>query len=305
VPPRDAPFGLHAVVTDHFLGGAWTIDGGGDRLALALVKRLRALGGRIRFRARATAIEVDAGQVAGVVARLPDGDERLPAELVVANVHPKVALGLLPEGVTKKAWRTRIEGLTPGRAHLGVYLRVRGDLSDLAHRNLYRFRSFDPEDADRSASAGHVPFWFLTAPGARSPAAADGAGVVLGLTQLDWATARGWADAGTYAADKERLLDAFVEAAREDYPGWEVVRREASTPLTTFRYTGAPEGACYGLYHSVDQMGRYRVPPYGRVPGLWMVGQAVGFPGICGSMVTAYVAASGILGGSLMEEVRA
>ncbi|MEZ4239211.1 MAG: FAD-dependent oxidoreductase [Myxococcota bacterium] len=45
VPPAEAPFGLHAIVLDHFLAGAYTVEGGGDKLARTMSRRVRALGG--------------------------------------------------------------------------------------------------------------------------------------------------------------------------------------------------------------------------------------------------------------------
>lgn len=306
VPPRDAPFGLHAIVTDHFLQGAATIDGGGDRLALALVQRLRALGGRVRFRARVEAIDVEDGAATGVVV----GGARIPADLVIANAHPRHVLELLPEGATRPAYRDRVLDTVPGRAHLGVYMRIEGDLRPLAARNLYRFSTFDDAALERPATPDAVPFWFLTAPGAREAAPRPGAEqVVLALIQADWATVRDLAGGRigvpgqpaayatpAYQAWKAAMLERCIATFRQDFPDWQVVRAEVSSPLTTWRYTGSPSGATYGHYHSVAQMGRYRLPMKVRVKNLLQVGHAVGFPGICGAMMTAYAAVGEVVG---------
>ena len=66
--------------------------------------------------------------------------------------------------------------------------------------------------------------------------------------------------------------------------------------MTTERFTSSLNGATYGHYHSVAQMGRYRLPIFCRVEGLAHVGQSVGFPGICGAMMSTYVALSELLG---------
>lgn len=315
VPPRDAPFGLHAIVTDHFLQGASTIDGGGDRLALSLVQRLRALGGRIRFRSRVEGIEVQDGAAVGVHV----GGELLPADVVIANAHPRHVLELLPESATRPAYRDRVAETVPGRAHLGVYMRVEGDLRPLAARNLYRFSSFDDDTLERPATPDGVPFWFLTAPGARESAPRAGADqVVLALIQADWATVRDLAgghvgvpgqpaayQTPAYTAWKQAMLERCVATFTQDFPDWRVVRAEVSTPLTTWRYTGSPAGATYGHYHSVAQMGRYRLPMKVRVKNLLQVGHAVGFPGICGAMMTAYAAVGELVGAEqLVAELR-
>jgi phytoene dehydrogenase-like protein len=258
-----------------------------------LVRQLRALGGTLHLRAEAAHIELDGGSVAAVHTA---DQRRFPADLVIANAHPATTLALLPDGAVRPAYRTRVTDATPGRAHLGLYLQVEGDLSDLARRNLYRFDAWDPDASAAPARPGHLPFWFLTAPGGRDGGrTADG--VVLGLAQVPWDDVAGLdRSSASYHAYKEAMRDTFLDAIRRDYPGWVVRRAEVSTPLTTERFTRSPHGATYGHYHSVAQMGRYRLPMFNRVRGLVHVGQSVGFPGICGAMMSTYVALSDVLG---------
>ncbi len=320
VPPRDAPFGLHAIVTDHFLQGASTIAGGGDKLALELVHRLRSLGGRVVFRARAEGIDVEDGVAVAVRAQTPAGSVRYDADVVIANAHPKHVLDLLPEDATRPAYRQRVRDALPGRAHIGVYMRVRGDLSDLHNRNLYRFSTLDEDILARPATPDGIPFWFLTAPGTRDAARPGAEQVVLALLQSDWGEATARADevglpgdparyrTPDYDAWKAALLARALDSFRADAPSWEILTAEASTPITTFRYTGSPNGATYGHYHSVAQMGRYRLPQKTRVKHLYQVGHAVGFPGICGAMMSAYAAIGEVVGAerlvSELKEVR-
>jgi len=306
VPPAEAPFGLHAIVTDTFLQSATSIEGGGDRLAFALVRRLKALGSTLHLKRRAVAIDVRDGAACAVTTA--DG-ERYEADLVLANVHPRVCLDMLPAGAVRPAYAARVRDARPGLAHLGVYLRIDGDLSVIGNRNLYRFHSWDTDIVSRPATADQTPFYFLTCPGQRHPAAVPGADqVVLGLVYTDY---DGFVDArrqgeDAYRAYKQGIADRFVATILADHPGWSVVDQEASTPLTTERFNGSWRGAMYGHLHSVDQMGRYRLPMVSKVRGLVHVGQTVGFPGICGAMMSAYVVCGNLFGGSaqLMREMR-
>ncbi len=315
VPADDAPFGVHAVVTDHFLQGAWSIEGGGDRLALALVRRLRALGGRIHLKTRVSTIDLAGGAVSGVIA--VDG-RRFDADLVIANLHPRNVLGLLPAGAVRPAYATRVRETKLGRTFFGAYYRMEGDLSVIGNRNLYRFNTWDTAVANASATPDDIPFYFLTTPGHRgdpsrtvssSARSAAGRDVALAIALTSPAHfAEGAGPNGRtpgYTDAKQRLLDGMTAAILADHPGWRVVSAEASTPLTTEDYTLSPEGAAYGHYHSVAQMGRYRLPMVTKVRGLLQVGQCVGFPGICGAMMSAYVGCAEILGSeSLMRELR-
>lgn len=311
VPPADAPFGLHAVVTDHFFGGAYTVRGGGDHLAQALVARLAALGGRVRLRTGAARVVVEGGAATAVET---EAGERLPAELVVAAIHPKAVLDMLPEGSVRPAYAERVRSARPGVGHLGVYLEVEGDLSALAGRNLYRYHAWDLDGLAGSAPDELPGFWFLTAPGTRG----EGTGVVLGLSLARWADWEGHVDptaprrpgglparSAAYEAQKARALEGFLTRVRAEFPGWTIRRAEASSPLSMAHYTRSPAGATYGHHHTVDQMGRYRLPMVTRVRGLLQVGQAVAMPGICGAMMSAYLGVGGMVGlESLITELR-
>lgn len=310
VAPREAPFGVHAVVTDHFLGGAYTVGGGGDALAQVLVSRVEALGGRVLLRSAVDQIRVEDGVATGV--HTVDG-RVFGADLVLANVHPRRVLDMLPPGSVRPAYRERVEGARPGRGHFGVYLQVDGDLSDLRGRNLYRFRHDDLDGMDLVAPE-EVPFYFLTAPGTRG----EGPGVVLGLALTDQAAWERLPDeAGTraggaprrsaaYEAAKADMLARVVAAVSADHPGWTIRRAEGSTPRTMAHYTRVPRGATYGHHHAVDQMGRYRLPMLTRVRQLVQIGQAVAFPGICGAMMSACAAVGGMIGmDRMIAELRA
>lgn len=305
VPPDEAPFGMHAIVSDHFSQGAWTIAGGGDRLAKVLVQALRRRGGRIIFRARAQSVEVVDGEATAVITA--DGT-RHAAELVLANIHPAAVAAMMPPGAFRKVYTDRVESARPGLAHFAVYLRVEGDLGAIAGHNVYRLRSWGFNTLATPMSAEAVPFYFLAAPGARE----TGGGkkdVVLALGLADWAA---WAEhegvqprPAEYRAEKDALGAALVRAIQEDFPDWRITLVEASTPVTTREFTLARGGAIYGHYHSVQQMGRYRLPMRTRVRNLIHVGHSVGFPGICGATMTAYLAVGAVVGlDGLVEELR-
>ncbi len=307
VPPSEAPFGVHAVVTDHFLGGGWRIAGGGDRLAKALCSRLRELGGEILLRAEVDRIQVADGVATGVI--LKDGRE-FSASLVVANNHPKRVAEMLPAGSLRPIYRERLAEMSPGRSHFGVYFRIRGDLAVCEGRNLFRYSTWDVEAAERGGDLGEVPFYFLTAP---DP------GIALAIVASNWEqwsshhvevpslrSGEGPAREEGYRRQKEVMIRAIVDTLRREHPTVEWELLDASTPVTAAHYLRTPNGASYGHYHTVGQMGRYRIPSAVRVRQLVQVGQSVAFPGICGAAMSAYSGLGGVLGlETLVQELRA
>ena len=114
------------------------------------------------------------------------------------------------------------------------------------------------------------------------------------------AAARTWAayiGDGTYHT--LRIYNTiYAEAVLADFPqlGPHVVRVESSTALSTEHYTRTPRGAMYGHYHSVAQMGRYRLPQIIRIHNFVQVGQGVFTPGILGTTLSAYYGCGYYLG---------
>lgn len=310
VAPDVAPFGMHAIVSDHFAEGAWAIEGGGDRLALALVRRIRSLGGRVHLGTPATALEVgDDREVQAVIA----GERRFPAELVVAGIHPKCVLDLLPAGSVRPAYSNRVTQARAGTAHLGLYLRATsGDLAPLKARNLYALRSTDLSEIARPSRPGDVPFLFVTAPGWRERSLPGADRTVLAMIAASWEDCAMWRDSTlkdrppAYEAYKAALAETALAAVCEALPGVSLEIVEASTPLTTEYFTRSPDGATYGHHHAVDQMGLHRLPHLIRVRNVVQVGQATGFPGICGAAMSAYSGLGLVLGvPELFAELRA
>ena len=290
VVPAEAPVGLHAIVLYHFLEGACRVRGGGDALAGALVRRLEALGGRLLLRRRVVGLEVAGRRVDRVV--LHDGTE-LPADLVVTSLHPAQVLDLLSPGVLRPAYAKRVRGQRVGLGHMGIFLELDGVPRSLVRRNLYSFSSLDPTRFLDDMVDQPQPFYFASA---AEPAEEGAPWTVVLTTPLGWERVAAWADTtpGRRPEAYRRLKDALATRVLDRFYAEnpeireQVVAVHSSTPLSTAFFTGAPRGAMYGHYHSVDQMGVYRPPQFTRVRGLVQVGQVVFAPGVLGAMLSVY-----------------
>ncbi len=293
VPPSRAPFGLHAVVIHHFLKGAWRVVGGGDALSAALIERLQELGGSLRLRSQVTGLLAEGRRAVGV--ELADGGQQA-ADLVVSNMHPRLLLDLLPPGLVRKAYRSRILAQRFGIAHLGVYVELDSAPHCIGNANVYRFSSHDPERVLDDIEPGRAGYYFAAAPEAQRDARGEKRHTVLMSVPLRHQRVARWADSAfgrrpqAYRDYKRSLERTALAALLGDFPELEshILRVESSTPLSTEHFTGSPEGAMYGHLHSVDQMGRYRLPQIIRVRNLIQVGQAVFTPGVLGTTLSAY-----------------
>ena len=312
VHTHEAPFGLHAVIMHHFLSGAYRARGGGDALTGALVDRLKELGGELHLRSEVTRLLVDEKRhVLGV--QLASG-ERVDASLVFSSLHPRLLFDLIEPGVVRKAYRSRILDQRLGLSHFGVYAQLDRPATEIGQANIYRMSTDDPSCILRDIRPGHVPFYFAASP-PPSPGR-DGKPVhtLLLSAALSWGELTPWANTRigkrppAYHQLKDTLEQTVLDAFMADFPSLRghVVRSEASTALSTQHYTRSPQGAMYGHYHSIDQMGRYRLPQIIRIHNFVQVGQGVFTPGILGTTLSAYYGCGYHLGlGRLVQELEA
>ncbi len=303
LPPERTPLELHALVIDSMLQGAVGLDGGGDALAEVMVDAIKAQGGVVRTRARVKTIEVDHGQVTGC---LLEGGERVRARLVISSAHPRATLKLLPPGAMRPAYVHRIEGMRDGPAAIAGYYTTRAKTEPRRH-NLYVYPKEDVDDAYRKGGFGpghgEEKAMFLTFPSDRE-AGWEGPRVVLTLALMEWSEVEPFADTYTgnrgpeysrFKAAQSKQLLATVEAAVPELAGT-LEQVEVSTPLSNRDYTATPNGAVYGMAHSIDQWGKYALHPRTRIDNLLLTGQSVLMPGVLGVTVGACVTCAFLLG---------
>ena len=309
VPPAEASLGVHSLIMDHFVRGAYSVRGGGDKIAMTLTRKIRAGGGKVRLKTEAVRIHTEGRQATGV--ELLSG-ELLPADLVISNLHPRLTLEMLPTSATRKAYRSRVLDAELGYGHMGAYLEVDGPVPELGNRNLYRHLSWDVDRGYRSIAPNDIGMYFASSPTEHVPND-SGRGVILMIIPLDYDSVCEWSGSlpkqrpAAYDAFKSALLDKAIDTLLADHPtlAGRIVRSEASTPLTTQYFTRSPNGATYGQKHSLAQMGRYRPSQRTRVRNLMLVGQGVFSPGVLGVSLSAYYAIGQLFGmEELLQELR-
>lgn len=312
-PPSRVPLWVHALVTDSYVqGGAFGIDGGGDALARALSRRIESLGGEVRLRAGVQTLLVREKQVHGVV--LESGEE-VACPLVVASVHPRRVLEMLPAGSVPPAFVHRVEGFEESVCSLGLYYRLERRLPSSGPWNVYWYRTGEHEAVfrDRADREDAPRFLFLTWPSVRDASWRYPENMIaLAPVQAEEVAAWRGSRAGERPDEYERWkasaaakVTAALDRELEGFAG-NARLLAVSTPLTQEGYTGSHLGSNYGVLQSPEQQGLYRLTPRTRVRGLYLAGQSVGLMGVLGVTVTAFRVAGEIVGlADLYRRVRA
>lgn len=320
--PATATVATHAVVTDHYLRGAYFPVGGGQMLSAALVEALEANGGELRTRAGVAKILVSDGAVTGV--RLTDGTT-LAAPLVVSNAdYRRTVLDLVGAEHFSRTTATRTREATMGLPFGTVYVALDRPLRRPSEANLWWYAEDDIEalyrDLEADQAGEDVRFLFVSFGSLKDPDSPHGCPPGHANFQLmtmcapgsrPWGVPRGPADGGSYRRDpayraaKERFTAAVLRAAERALGPFRenIVHLETATPLTQERYTGSTGGSPFGLARW-GRGGGSRPDTATGVTGLHVVGQSTRYgSGVTGVMVSGIACAGGILGRSLMAEV--
>lgn len=315
--PSLATVSTHAVVTDHYLRGAYYPVGGGQHLAAALVEVITAHGGLVLTRAEVTRIDVVDGAARGVV--LADGTT-VSAPLVVSNAdYRHTVQDLVGASHFSAAVQQRTRQATMGLPFSVVYLVLDSPLAAAHESNVWWYPTADIDDmydGIETSDDPQVPFLFISFASAKDPE--SGGACPPGQTNLQlmsiWPPRRwehvlsltgpAYRHRREYLAEKQLFTDAVLDAGERALGPLRnrIAYLEAATPLTQQRYTGSSGGTPFGL--ATWGPGTARPDTATGITGLYVVGQNTRYgSGVTGVMVSGTACAGTILGRPLLHEV--
>ncbi|HFQ79762.1 MAG TPA: NAD(P)/FAD-dependent oxidoreductase, partial [Desulfobacterales bacterium] len=246
VPLSECPAFYHNMALASYVSSAWRLKGTGIDMADAFTRRLRELGGTIVTEAETERIQVTARLVTGV--RLKSGEE-LNAGLVIAAVHPKVVLNMLPPGAVRPSYQQRISGLRDSHGIFSLHAKIdSGGHPELPY-NIFKL------DTDRRGDIADLQYYQIRRSGRK------GVNLMSILTsgQDDlWAPWQGTksgrrGDGYRQAkADHARRLIKKAEKLFGTFKGLKII--DTYTPLTIRDWVNSPGGSAYGVLRSADQM---------------------------------------------------
>jgi phytoene dehydrogenase-like protein len=225
-------------------GNAGYCIGGSQAMIRLIEDKIRALGGRIRYRARVQRILVECEQAVGV--QLANG-EFVSADWVVSGADGNTTLfELLGGRFLDPAMQKMYQEGEPFASYLQVSLGIDRDLGaepPMITRVLNVPLTVDPE-----TMLPHIGFRFFHFDPTFAPPGRTAVTCVLSTRNFGW-----WADLRrnnllAYHAEKNRIADAVIAVLDRRIPG---IRRDVevvdvSTPATVIRYTGNWRGSQEG-----------------------------------------------------------
>ena len=278
------PLYLFAQTNGTFIQSAWRLKGGGSQMADHLAAGIRSHGGEIRTSSPATGFTVSDGRISGVM--VANGDV-IHCDIVISDIHPVLLMAMLPEGVVRRAYRTRICALPNSAGMFTAHLQLRKGKVPYRNKNLFVHIHSDLWDGDNCCRSVGVHF--------AVPEEGTAATNIDLFTPMAWADVARWADTvrgrrgDDYEAFKQATAEKLVRMIEPYLPEIKgnIEKIYTSTPLTYRDYTGTHEGSAYGILKDCDHVMTTFLLPRTPVPNLYLTGQNVNFHGILGVTVTA------------------
>ena len=318
LPPAKASFVIHAMIFNHYLGGAAYPIGGASEIAASIAPAIEAADGAIVVNARVESVMVENGRAVGV--RMKDGrDIRAPIVISDAGV-PNTVFQLVPDGSPgREALRRTLQNTARSASHICLYAGF--DASDeelgLGRSNLWVYHSVDQDgDLERYLADPNapLPLAYISFPSAKDPDFANrhpGKATVEVVSIAPYERFQAWEDTKwmkrgeDYEAIKDELSGRLIEVLEREVPqiAGKIAYSELSTPLSTRHFGAYEKGEIYGLEHTPARFRERALRPKTGLTGFYLTGQDVCTAGVAGALFGAVLCASSILGRNLLGEI--
>ncbi len=284
VPLADCPVFLYYMSLASYLLSSWRPADRGS-VADAFLSRLSALGGAVITGDGVKAIKVESGIAGGAV--LQSGREVI-ADAVVAAVHPRTMVALLPPGCVRESYAERARTIVNTRGLFGVNASVKSG-RDLPY-NVYRLKLGDDSEL-------HGTFHQVLKTGNPDTKLLS---MITSSPIGDWrqweGTPSGKRGSAYDTAKEERARELIGAAATLLGPFEDIKLLDAYTPLTLRDWTGSPDGSPYGILRSAGQIMKAASLNRAPVKGLYLSGQNRLSPGILGTILGSFQAVRQMIG---------
>lgn len=300
----EAAVSMHAMMMDHYVRGAYYVEGGGQMIPARLVEVIEAHGGEVRTLARVEDIAVVDGAVVGVGLR---GGDTIETGTVISNADYKRTV---TELVGPEHWHPETvaaaEDATMSIGLICTYVVVDIEL-DGPNTNYFVYPDWDTdamfaELESGSMPEGDIPFAYVAMASRKDPdnphlcppGHTNFQIMTLAPRGYDWlgieegpASGARYRRNEAYTRIKAELEPRMVEAAEKALGPFvdHIVHIETATPITHERYTLSSEGTSYGLQHNPNQVGSGRPGHTTEIAGLYLCGASTSSGhGIAGSL---------------------
>ncbi len=304
-PPSRAAFAVQALVSRHFVHGAYYPVGGAPEIGRHLLRTVAEAGGWTRIRSDVEEICIEDGRASGV--RLSTGEVIKANRVVSAAGVMSTVRRLLPESA-RGPWCEEISALAPAPAHLCLYLGFKGDIASAGAgpANKWFYDTWDLEAGEWDVRPGepppNAPVLYCSFPSLKNPSHDAGpeqhhTGEV--VTFVPWDVFTPWRNQAWRNRDQEyqdfkaamteKLLEQFFARLPDLKPMLDFA--ELGTPLSTDHFCRPMKGSIYGIEPTIERYACDHLRAHSPIKDLFFSGCEVGAVGVMGAMAGGMICA--------------
>lgn len=305
--PSEASFAFQALITYHYLNGAYYPIGGAEAISNGLKPTVAQADGRILVNSSVKEIVIRKNKVTGVIT---ENGSKYFAKRVISDIGAVATVNrLLPEEVQQTALAQEIKSFRENVGHICLYLGFEGDIVN-AGANLAKQSYYDNWDINNAiwedpVNQSRAPAMFVFFPSLRDPAntlAEKKLHTASIITMTRWKYFQQWQNSDPknrpedYRQAKRKIEQHMLAQFGDYFPQLSPLVRfhEISTPLTMSRFKRAHNGSGYGLEMTPRRLLSRSLRAKTPVRGLYFTGQDVISPGVTGAMMAGVFTAATI-----------
>ena len=291
--PEETSLQYHSMITGGYYDQSQQIYNGGGAIAEAFEKELKRNG--IDLYTNSSVDQVQLNDNKTVTAVLLENGNAIECENCIYTAHPRLLVTMLPEGVFRPIYRSRLIDLEDTTSAIVLYCKRKKVSKKTDFDTLILTHSLFPDIFTDKAGLDECPMFISQSVSDKDT---EGISIICPWAYADvrkWENSKRGARDAAYYGWKERMADRILNKAMEsclDLLG-ELDIIEVATPLTFRDYMNAPHGGLYGTKHRLSDM---PLLPRTRIKGLYLSGQATLATGVMGAMLSGFQSAASITG---------
>ncbi|MFK8184459.1 MAG: phytoene desaturase family protein [Phormidesmis sp.] len=322
LPPSKSSFGIHSVVVNHYLKGAWYPVGGSEAIVKALLPTIERSGGVVKTRHKVTEIVLTDDEVQGVQVHQVSGSNPKSAPLesifyrspvVISGVGAyNTFLKLIPDctSLSERDSMLSIYGQnceqTRGQDKdkstiVTLYLGLKESPRKLGFKGenhwIYKTYNHEHKDnidslkkGDRATASNAFSSCYLTFPSLKDPLAKGNTAEI--IASVDYTLFEQWAHypwkkrGEQYETLKSRISNSLIQLIEKQYSGFQdlIEYQELATPLTFQYFVNNQQGEIYGTPFTAHRFDQTWAQASTSLKNLYLTGADTFTPGLVGAM---------------------
>ncbi|MFD2561929.1 phytoene desaturase family protein [Aquimarina rubra] len=312
--PEKTPFYVHALSINSYMESAWRCVQGGSQIAKLLVKRFRALGGKIFKYQEVDKFSFEDGQIASVSTTKGD---TFYADNFISNVDPKLTLQIIGKEHFRNLYYKRIQNTESIISSFSLYIVFEKGTFPYINKNYYHTHAPEKVWTTQNYTEENWPEAYLISVNEdlKNPGYAEN---LTSIAYMRFDEMEPWADTFNTVAQKndrgedyeqfkQRKIEAYLKEIEKKFPNIRscIKSVHTSTPLSYRDYIGCYEGSMYGFAKDADNPMKSFLSPRTKIPNLLFTGQGLNMHGVLGVTISAVVTCGELVGKEhLLQQIK-